>query len=99
MGEFYLEPIARKDIHEENKIGMETYKQTWVCYPHVKVRAFKNVTDKSEACSFLCNARRTLQSREQQSEITLLHALHRPMYMGEMTAYHYRNKLEEACGP
>ena len=109
-GELHLEPIERHEVHDEYKLDMDAYKlhsmslsyfeQMWhMCFPYVRIREFKNVTGKCEACAFLSNARRTLRGIEQRSEITMLHSLHRSMYMGERAAYHTRKGLAESCPP
>ena len=96
-GEIHLEPTEMQSIwqeycddvrHVEKPLQMDAFLSMWkVCFSHVKIRAFKAVCGKCEPCAKLSYGRRTFKDSKRRQELTMLHQLHRGMYMNERLAY------------
>jgi hypothetical protein len=97
-GEIHLEPTEMKTIWQEYHDDMvlsdtlvlqfDAFSSIWnVCFQHVKIREFKAVTGKCETCAKLSEGRRTYRDARRRQELTMLHQLHRGLYMGERIAY------------
>jgi hypothetical protein len=104
--EIHLEPIPMIEIWEEYKRDMElnsdivldfsTFRKLWkCCFPHVKIRQYKQVGQTCGTCSTLSNLRRTFKDRRSCEYIKMCHALHRATFMGERLAYYRRRVLAE----
>jgi hypothetical protein len=61
-----------------------------VCFPHVKIREYKDVSGKCDTCAALSAMRRKHLDHATRAYVTELHALHRTMYMGERLHYYGR---------
>lgn len=67
------------------------FTQLWKeCYPHVKVREYKNVTGKCGTCAALSAAKRRKLDRATRKYLNELTSLHRSFYMGERISYYSR---------
>jgi hypothetical protein len=102
--EIHLEPITFEEIWKEYKRDLEmsldvvadysTFCKLWkVCFPHVKIREYKQVGQTCATCSTLCNLRRSFKDRNNCEYIKLSHALHRATFMGERMQY-YRRRMQ-----
>lgn len=107
--EIHLEPITLTEVHDEYILDMVHYGQRYLslnefcrmwrsCFHYVKIREFKAVTGKCMTCALLSNARRTLRDRRSREHITMMHALHRSMYMNERLSY-YRKRNQAYSQP
>jgi hypothetical protein len=99
--EIHLESITVVEIYSEYKMFAEStfqiaanisvFSQLWrTCFTHVKIRAYKAVDGKCTSCASLSHSRKSLTDTQSREAITLLHAWHRSMYMGERMSYYAR---------
>ena len=100
--QIHLEHVPIKSIWEEytddpGQSDTVSYKQfvtIWVkCFPHVRIREYKQCCAKCKICFKLSEARRGTKDKAEKDYITYMHALHRSMYMGERATYALRRKL------
>ena len=79
----------------QDTVTPQAFGKLWTsCFSYVKIRAVKAVTGKCTTCAALSHIRRTYTDAQSRECITLLHALHRTMYMGERLSYY--DKRNEA---
>ena len=80
-------------LSKEETVGTETFGKLWKsCFSYVKIRAQKAVTGKCEGCAYLSHSRKTYHDAKSREYITMMHALHRTMYMGERMEYYKRRQ-------
>ena len=100
--QIHLEYTPVKSIWEEyleDSFGAETVSYSYFvrlwhkCFPHVRIREYKQCCGKCDLCFKLSEARRGTKNRNKKSYYTLMHSLHRSMYMGERAAYAKRRQL------
>jgi hypothetical protein len=58
-----------------------------ICFPHVRVREYKQCCGKCLACMTMSESRRKTGDPRKKKYLTMLHSLHRTMYMGERLSY------------
>ena len=82
------------DMGEEYAYGYEAFLKLWkVCFPHVRVREFKQCCGKCMTCLKLTEARRTTRDKNKKDYITTLFGYHRISFMGERATYANRRFL------
>ena len=80
-------------LSKEQYLNKVTFGTMWKkCFSYVKIREDKAVSGKSDACAYLLHSRQTYHDAESRQYITLMHALHRTMYMGERMEYYKRRQ-------
>lgn len=99
----HLEHVPIKSIWEEyveankDKIVPLSYKsfvRLWhTCFPHVRIREYKQCCGKCNVCFKLSEARRSTKDPAAKEYFTYMHRLHRTMYMGERKTYAERRKM------
>ena len=89
MSEIYTEYMDFMKIKLHEFICYESFIKLWgACFSYVKIRQFKAVTGKCDTCANLSLKRRTFHDSNAREQITMMHALHRSMYMGERLCYY-----------
>ncbi len=106
--EIHLEPIDRKEVHNEYTatmahyfpeepdvaLGYVAFLRIWTHnFPNVKIREYKAVTGKCSCCAKLSDLRRKFKAAHIRQAITDLHALHRITYMSERKTYYQKQIL------
>ena len=81
------------ELSKEESLCRQNFGKLWKsCFPHVKIRAQKACGGKCDPCAYLSHSRKTYHDAESRQYITLMHALHRTMYMGERLTYYSRRQ-------
>ncbi len=104
-GEIHLERQPKTDIYNEyvtdktiTEPGVKVLSYQNFCllwrnrYSFVKIREKKQIGGKCNTCCDLSFERRSSRSRDVRDEITMCHAFHRTMYMGEREMYYARRE-------
>ena len=74
-------------------VNFDTWRHIWKeCFPHVKLRVYKQVTGKCMTCALLTGLRARFANTALKKLVTELHAMHRDMYMAEREAYYNRRQ-------
>lgn len=100
-GEIHLDPTTKEEIYTEYVMDMESvgeerldpsnFRDLWkTCFPHVKIKEFKNVTGKCDTCAALTAARKKYRDKASREMVQYFHAMHRIMFMSERKEYYLR---------
>ena len=101
--EVHLESTTVVEIYSEYKTFAQStfqnaaseavFSKLWrTCFPHVKIRMCKAVDGKCTTCASLSHSRASFTDAQSREAITLLHAWHRRMYIGERLTYYARRQ-------
>ena len=101
MDEIHLESTTIVEIYSEyNTFAQSTFQipasksvfsKLWKsCFPHVRIRVCKAVDGKCDTCASLSHLRASMTDAQSQEAVTVLHAWHRSLYMGERLTYYAR---------
>lgn len=105
-GEIHLEKQEKKSIFNEYKAIFDAsghssvmygrFTQLWSeCFPHVKIRSYKQVSGKCYTCVLLSYLRSKFKDPRRRSLVNELHAHHKAMYSKERMSYYKRSTLAE----
>ena len=82
------------DLGELRALGYHAFLELWyTCFPHVRVREFKQCCGKCITCLKLTEARRGTMSKIKKDYLTRLFYFHRITFMGERKSYAERRYL------
>jgi hypothetical protein len=104
--EIHLEKQEKKSIYEEYKkdfeyqnrkpMSLSHFLKLWRdAFPHVKIRAYKQVSGKCYVCLILGLLRSKFRDSRRRELVNVLHAYHQTTYMKER--YSYYKRAEKAC--
>ena len=80
-------------------VSMDVWRYIWKeCFPHVKMRVYKQVTGKCLTCAILTGLRGKFTNIRLKNMVTELHQFHRITYMAERAAY-YSRRNEAIANP
>ena len=84
------------DLGDVRALGYTAFLDLWyTCFPHVKVREYKQCCGKCITCLKLTEARRGTTSKIKKDYLTRLFAFHRMTFMGERRSYAERRYLAQ----
>ena len=82
------------DVGEVRALGYHAFLELWyTCFPHVRVREYKQCCGKCITCLKLTEARRGTKSKIKKDYISRLFYFHRITFMGERKTYAERRYL------